>query len=105
MTKNFTKDEIETIILQAVLSKPAQELNGCKIYPLEKEGEELVIKNMQGTQEVTNLTDLETAIGNKEVARIYIPKFSSITSKGMKNVLSRVTLAKNIYCAFKIDIS
>lgn len=104
MTRNFTKDEVETVILQAILSRPPLEVGRCKVHILEQEGEELVVKNMEKTQEVTNLTDLEEALNDENVSRIYIPKFASVTSKGLKNVLNRASLSKNIYCAFNVNI-
>ena len=104
MTQNLNKDDIETIILQSVLAKPYQEIKGCRIYPLEKEGEELVIKNMKNTKEVTDLIELEDALQEPKVSRIYIPNLASITSTGLKNVLERVSVSKNIFCAFDVNL-
>ncbi len=100
----FSKSEIESITLQAIFLRSYQELNGSRIYPLEKASEEVIIKNMEGCQEVKDLTSLSEALANPDVSKIYIPKFASITSKGLKGVLERASLGKNIYCAFKVVI-
>ena len=102
MSETFNKDDIESITLQSIFLRPYQEMNGIRVYPLEKESEEVVIKNMEGCQEVNDLTSLSEALADPDVKKVYIPKFASITSKGMKGVLARASLTKNIYCAFKV---
>lgn len=102
MEKFMNKNEIESVILQTVLARPYQEFEGCRIYPLLAKGEEEVIRNLKGTREVETLAGLEAAVNAPEVAQIYIGKYASITSKGMKNVLSRTSLTKEIFCAFTV---
>ncbi len=100
----MNKNEIESIILQTVMARPYQEVEGCRVYPLEAAGEEEVIKKLKGTREVETLTELETAINAPDVAQVYIGKYASITSKGLKNVLSRTSLTKEIFCAFSVKL-
>ena len=95
MEKRYDKGQIETVVLQAVLARPYKEFGGCRIYPLHAEGEEAVVKNLAGSREVTTLAELEDA-------NVFIGRFAAVTSKGMKNVLSRTSLAKDIFCAFEI---
>ncbi|MCM1324585.1 MAG: hypothetical protein NC218_10725 [Acetobacter sp.] len=102
MVKCLNKNEIETIILQTVLARPYAEFDGCRVYPLNASGEEQVIKNLAGTKEVTTLMELEEAINTPDVAQVYISKYAAITAKGLKSVLSRTSLTKEIFCAFEI---
>ena len=102
MEKRYDKGQIETVVLQAVLARPYKEFGGCRIYPLHAEGEEAVVKNLAGSREVTTLAELEDAVNAPEVANVFIGRFAAVTSKGMKNVLSRTSLAKDILCAFEI---
>ena len=102
MKKTFTKDEVETVVLQTILARPYKEINGYRIYPVNKEGEERVIKGLLGSKEVADLIELEEAINEPEVAQVYIPKYASITSKGLQAVLNRTSLKKNIYCTFDV---
>ena len=97
MEKRYDKGQIETVVLQAVLARPYKEFGGCRIYPLHAEGEDLA-----GSREVTTLAELEDAVNAPEVANVFIGRFAAVTSKGMKNVLSRTSLAKDIFCAFEI---
>lgn len=102
MENLINKDEIESIVLQSVLAGAYKEFGGCRIYLINKTGEEVVIKNLCGTREVETLSELENAVNTPEVSQIYIGKYASITAKGLKNVLSRASLTKNIFCAFEI---
>lgn len=102
MEKHFNKDELETIVLQTIYTRPHQEINSCRIYWVQKEGEELVVKNLKGNKEVSDLQELEDAINNSAIDNIFIPKYASITSKGIKKVLERTSLAKDIYTAFEV---
>ena len=81
---------------------PFHNEKSCRIYPLHAEGEEAVVKNLAGSREVTTLAELEDAVNAPEVANVFIGRFAAVTSKGMKNVLSRTSLAKDIFCAFEI---
>ncbi len=85
-----------------MLARPYQEFEGCRVYPLQAKGEEEVIKNLKGTKEVETLAELEDAVNAPDVAQVYVGKYASITSKGMKNVLSRTALTKEIFCAFTV---
>lgn len=102
MEKRYDKGQIETVVLQAVLARPYKEFGGCRIYPLHAEGEETVVKNLAGSREVTTLAELEDAVNAPEVANVFIGRSAAVTSKGMKNVLSRTSLAKDIFCAFEV---
>lgn len=102
MEKLINKNEIESIMLQTIMARPYQELEGYRVYALKAKGEEEVIKNMRGTKEVETLTELENAVNSPEVAQVYIGRYASVTSKGMKSVLSRTSLTKEIFCAFDI---
>ena len=98
----MNKDEIESIILQTILARPYKEFEGCRVYPLQAAGEEEVIKKLKDTKEVETLAELEDAVNAPDVAQVYIGKYASVTSKGMKNVLSRTSLSKKIFCAFAV---
>lgn len=100
MEKKLSKQELETITLQMILTAPYKECAGCRIYPITKTGEELVIRHLAGTKEVETLTELEDAVNSPSVKQVYIGKYAAITSKSLKNVLSRTSLTKNIFCAF-----
>ncbi len=102
MENRLTRDEIETIVLQAILSRPYKEIEGYRIYSLKATGEEEVIKHLKGTKTVETLTELEEEINSPATAQIYIDKYASITTKGMMNVLSRTSLVKEIFCAFEL---
>ena len=103
MKKTFSKDEVETIVLQTILARPYKEINSYRIYPINNEAEERVIKGLSGSQEASDLLELESAINEPEVAQVYIPKFAAITSKGLKAVLKRTSLKKTIDCAFDVQ--
>lgn len=102
MESKMTRDEIERIVLQTIMARPYKEFDGCRVYHLKAAGEEEVIKGLKGTQTVDSLTELEAAVNSPEVMQIHIGKFASITSKGLKQVLSRTSLTKEIFCAFPI---
>lgn len=103
MTNLFKKSDIEKVVLQAVMSYPCKEINGYKIYPIKKEGEEVVISKMKGNKTVETLTELEEAINDPKVTQVFIPKFAIITSQGLNAVLKRTSLTKEIFCAFEIE--
>ena len=103
MKKLFKKDDIEKVVLQAVMSYPYKEINGYKIYSIKKDGEEVVITNIKGNKTVETLTELEEAINDPKVKHVFIPKFATITSKGLGNVLKRTSLTKEIFCAFDVE--
>lgn len=100
--KRYDKDQIETIVLQTIMARPYKDFGGNRVYKIEAVGEEAVIKNMKGTKEITSLYELEEAVNSPEVSDIFIGKLASVTSKGLKNVLERSSLTKNVYCAFDV---
>lgn len=100
MEKTLSKPEIETVTLQLIMAGPYKECGSCRIYTITKTGEEMVIRRLAGTKEVETLTELEDAVNSPKVEQIYIGKYASVTSKGLKSVLSRTSLTKNIFCAF-----
>ncbi len=100
--KRYNKDQIETIILQTIMARPYKEFGGNKIYWVKAIGEEAVIKGLEGTKEITSLYELEQAVNEPEIRNIYIGKDASVTSKGMKNVLERSSLTKDIFCSFEV---
>jgi hypothetical protein len=103
MEKRFNRDEIETIMLQTVMARPHSIVHEYKIYHVANKVEEEVIKNIKGYKEATSLKELEDAVNDKDVKGVFIPEYASITSQGIKSVLNRTSLLKNIYCAFELQ--
>ena len=103
MEKRFTRDEIETIMLQTVMARPYSIIHEYKVYHVANKVEEEVIKNIKGYKEATSLTELEDAVNDKDVKGVFIPEYASITSQGIKSILNRTSLLKNIYCAFELQ--
>jgi len=104
MDKKYTKEQIETIVMQSIYTRPYVDIMGSKIYSLETQGEELVAKNLKDCASPTTLMELEEVINNPDVKCIFIDKFAAITSKGLVSVLQRASLSKEVYCAFNIQI-
>ena len=102
MKKLFNENDIEKVIIQAVKSRPCKDINGYKIYSVQKEGEETIITKIKGNKTVETLMELEDAINDPMVKHVFIPKFSAITSKALATVLKRTSLTKDIYCAFEV---
>ena len=100
--QRYNKDQIETIVLQTIMARPYKDFGGNRVYPVNAVGEEAVIKGLKGTKEITSLFELEQAMSEPEVSNIYIAKDASVTSKGLKNVLERSSLTKDVFCAFKV---
>ncbi len=100
--KRYNKDQIETIVLQTIMARPYKDFGGNRVYPINAIGEEAVIKGLEGTKEITSLYELEQAVNEPEVNNIYIAKNASVTSKGLKSVLERSSLTKDIFCAFEV---
>ncbi len=101
MPKLYSKDEIEAVVLQAIMARPYKEFDGCRVYFVATPGEAAVVKKLAGTREISSLTELEEAVNAPEVKNVFIDTHASVTSKGLKNVLSRTSLAKEIFCAFE----
>ena len=100
--KRYNKDQIETIVLQTIMARPYKDFGGNRVYPINAIGEEAVIKGLEGTKEITSLYELEQAVNEPEVNNIYIAQNASVTSKGLKSVLERSSLTKDIFCAFEV---
>lgn len=100
MTKYLNKNQVEVIVMQMIWARPYSEVNGNKIYVVKASGEQDVVKNLDGTKEVLTLSDLEDAINSPDVKQVFISEYAAVTSKGMRNVLSRTSLMKSVYCAF-----
>lgn len=100
--KKYNKDQIETIVLQTIMARPYKDFGGNRVYPVKAAGEEAVIKGLNGTKEITSLFELEQAVNEPDVSNIYIAKNASVTSKGLKSVLERSSLTKDIFCAFDV---
>lgn len=103
MEKRYDKGQIETIVVQTVLARPYKEIEGCRIYPVKAKGETEVIKKLSGTKEVKSLLELEDAVNAPEVKNIFIDTYAAVTSKGLKSVLSRTSLIKDIFCTFDVE--
>ncbi len=102
MNIKLNKNELETVVLKTIHTKSSINVRGCNIYNLTKEGEIIVVKNLDKNQEVLTLRELESAVNNPDVTSVYIPKIAAITSKSLIDVLNRASLSKNIYCAFEV---
>ena len=100
--KLYNKDQIETIVLQTIMARPYKGFGGSRIYSVNAEGEEAVIKGLAGTKEITSLFELEQAVNEPNVSNIFIAKNASVTSKGLKSVVERSSLTKDIFCAFDV---
>ena len=100
--KRYNKDQIETIVLQTIMARPYKDFGGNRVYPVNAIGEEAVIKSLSGTKEITSLYELEQAVNEPEISNIFIAKNASVTSKGLKSVLERSSLTKDIFCAFEV---
>ncbi|MBQ2885743.1 MAG: hypothetical protein IJE43_18620 [Alphaproteobacteria bacterium] len=100
--KKFNKDEMQTLVLEQIMSRPYHDFSGNKIHYVAEEYEAIFVKNLKGNKEVHNLSELEEAVNSPEVKTIFIGRSAAITSRGLENVLSRTSLIKQIFCAFKI---
>ena len=100
--KKFNKTELESLVLQEIMSRPYMDFGGNKVHYIATEYEALFIKNMEGNFEVTNLMELEDAVNSPDVKTVFIGRDASITSKLLRKVLERTNLQKQIFCAFKV---
>jgi ABC-type Zn uptake system ZnuABC Zn-binding protein ZnuA len=100
--KKFNKTELESLVLQEIMSRPYMDFGGNKVHYIATEYEALFIKNMEGNFEVTNLMELEDAVNSPDVKTVFIGRDASITSKLLGKVLERTNLQKQIFCAFKV---
>jgi hypothetical protein len=100
--KKFNKAELQSLVLEEIMSRPYQDYSGNKIHYVAEEYEALFVKNLKGNREVTNLTELEDAVNSPDVKTIFIGRQAAITSKGLAAVLARTSLTKQIFCAFEV---
>lgn len=103
MTKYLNKEQIEVVVLQMIWARPCSEVSGSKIYSDLALGEQVVVKNLEGTRDVATLLEFEEAINSPDVKQVFIDKTAAITSRGIRNVLKRSSLSKDVYCGFTFN--